>query len=87
MDTIIKVKIVFFYYYLIYLRNIFVFQWNNLVEVTIRGPVDNRTGMVMNITDLKSHMDQVIMRKLDHKNLDKDVSYFQEVVSNLILPI
>ena len=37
--------------------------------------------MVMNITDLKEHMDSVIMKKLDHKNLDKDVSYFQNVVS------
>lgn len=36
----------------------------------------------MNITDLKEHMDNVIMKRLDHKNLDKDVSYFQNVVSN-----
>lgn len=37
--------------------------------------------MVMNISDLKEHMDNVIMKKLDHKNLDKDVSYFENVVS------
>lgn len=51
------------------------------VEVTIRGPIDKNTGMVMNIADLKQHMDNVIMKKLDHKNLDKDVSYFENVVS------
>lgn len=52
-----------------------------VVEVTIRGPIDKNTGMVMNIADLKEHMDNVIMKKLDHKNLDKDVSYFENVVS------
>jgi len=54
---------------------------NYNVEVTIRGPIDKNTGMVMNITDLKEHMDNVIMKKLDHKNLDKDVSYFENVPS------
>lgn len=37
----------------------------------------------MNISDLKEHMDNVIMKKLDHKNLDKDVSYFENVVSRI----
>lgn len=46
------------------------------VEVTIRGEVNERTGMVMNITELKDHMDHAIMKPLDHKNLDKDVDYF-----------
>ncbi|KAJ6645353.1 6-pyruvoyl tetrahydrobiopterin synthase [Pseudolycoriella hygida] len=52
-----------------------------ILEVTIRGPIDKNTGMVMNITDLKEHMDNVIMKKLDHKNLDKDVSYFENLPS------
>lgn len=50
---------------------------NCLVEVTIRGAVDKKTGMVMNITELKDHMDQAIMKPLDHKNLDKDVDFFK----------
>lgn len=51
------------------------------MEVTVRGPVDPTTGMVMNITDLKIHMNAVLMDRLDHKNLDKDVAYFENVVS------
>lgn len=51
------------------------------VEVTVRGPVDPKTGMVMNITDLKQYMDQTIMKKLDHLNLDKDVPYFKNLVT------
>lgn len=52
-----------------------------LVEVTVRGPVDSVTGMVMNLTDLKLYMKEVLMYQLDHKNLDKDVPYFKNVIS------
>lgn len=52
-----------------------------LVEVTIRGVVDQKTGMVMNITELKDHMDHAIMKPLDHKNLDLDVDFFKLQVS------
>lgn len=51
------------------------------VEVTVRGPLDPVTGMVMNISDLKRYMKNVLMDGLDHKNLDKDVPYFKNVVS------
>ncbi|XP_053662097.1 6-pyruvoyl tetrahydrobiopterin synthase [Anopheles marshallii] len=54
---------------------------NYTVEVTVRGPVDSKTGMVMNITDLKEYMEQAIMKKLDHLNLDKDVPYFKNLAS------
>ena len=42
------------------------------VEVTVRGPIDEKTGMVMN---------RAIMQVMDHKNLDKDVAHFARVVS------
>lgn len=54
---------------------------NYVVEVTLRGPVDSNTGMVININDLKKYMNSAIMEPLDHKNLDKDVPYFTDVVS------
>ncbi|KAF7989564.1 hypothetical protein HCN44_008238 [Aphidius gifuensis] len=54
---------------------------NYTVEVTVRGPVDSKTGMVINIADLKIYMHKVLMEQLDHKNLDKDVEYFKSVVS------
>jgi 6-pyruvoyltetrahydropterin/6-carboxytetrahydropterin synthase len=41
--------------------------------------IDERTGMVMNITDLKQYMHHAIMAPLDHKHLDRDVAYFQSV--------
>ncbi|XP_031455510.1 6-pyruvoyl tetrahydrobiopterin synthase isoform X3 [Phasianus colchicus] len=43
--------------------------------------IDPVSGMVINLADLKEYMQQAIMEPLDHKNLDKDVPYFAEVVS------
>uniref|UniRef100_A0A6M2DR01 6-pyruvoyltetrahydropterin synthase n=1 Tax=Xenopsylla cheopis TaxID=163159 RepID=A0A6M2DR01_XENCH len=54
---------------------------NYIVEVTLKGPVDPRTGMVMNISELKKYMKEAIIEPLDHKNIDKDVLHFQNVVS------
>lgn len=54
---------------------------NYTVEVSLRGPVDRKTGMVMNLTELKVIMDDAIMKPLDHKNIDKDVLYFNAVPS------
>ncbi|XP_054613235.1 6-pyruvoyl tetrahydrobiopterin synthase [Dunckerocampus dactyliophorus] len=54
---------------------------NYKVEITVRGKIDNITGMVMNLTDLKRSIEEVIMNPLDHKNLDKDVPYFASVAS------
>ncbi|XP_072098445.1 6-pyruvoyl tetrahydrobiopterin synthase isoform X3 [Mobula birostris] len=54
---------------------------NYKVEVTVCGEVNPITGMVINITELKEHLQEVIIKQLDHKNLDKDVPYFANVVS------
>lgn len=35
----------------------------------------------MNIADLKTYINTAVMEPLDHKNLDKDVPYFKDVVS------
>ncbi|VVC32743.1 6-pyruvoyl tetrahydropterin synthase, cysteine active site,6-pyruvoyl tetrahydropterin synthase/QueD [Cinara cedri] len=54
---------------------------NYKVEITVRGPVDETTGMVMNIADLKKHINFAVLETLDHKNLDMDVPYFKDYVS------
>lgn len=40
--------------------------------------------MVMNITELKQIIKDVVFSKLDHKNLDKDVEHFKNNVSSKI---
>ena len=54
---------------------------NYSVEVSVKGHVDVKTGMVMNLTELKAIMDECIMQPLDHKNIDADVAYFAETPS------
>ncbi|XP_017338092.1 6-pyruvoyl tetrahydrobiopterin synthase [Ictalurus punctatus] len=54
---------------------------NYKVEVTVQGKIDQNTGMVMNLTDLKQYIEEGIMNPLDHKNLDLDVPYFANTVS------
>ncbi|CAL8284579.1 unnamed protein product [Merluccius merluccius] len=56
---------------------------NYRAEVTVRGKVNKASGMVINLTDLKQCIEEVIMVPLDHKNLDKDVPYFANVVSTM----
>lgn len=53
---------------------------NYAVKITVCGPVDPITGMVMNLTDLKKHINSVL-EPLDHKNLDLDVPYFLDFCS------
>jgi 6-pyruvoyltetrahydropterin/6-carboxytetrahydropterin synthase len=52
---------------------------NYVVEVTVAGPIDPVTGMVFNLTELKSVMTDVIERDIDHKNLNVDVPAFKNL--------
>ncbi|XP_006026718.1 6-pyruvoyl tetrahydrobiopterin synthase-like isoform X1 [Alligator sinensis] len=53
---------------------------NYTVTVTVRGEINPISGMFMNIYTLQEHMQEAIMKPLDHKNLDQDVAYFADVV-------
>jgi 6-pyruvoyltetrahydropterin/6-carboxytetrahydropterin synthase len=45
--------------------------------VTLRGPVDATTGMVVNLTDVGAAL-RLVVAQLDHKHLDLDVCYFRD---------
>ncbi|RZC35757.1 6-pyruvoyl tetrahydrobiopterin synthase [Asbolus verrucosus] len=47
------------------------------VKVTLFGEIDPKTGMIMNMTELKKDMEEAVMKPMDHKNLDKDVEFFK----------
>lgn len=53
---------------------------NYELEVTLSGPVDPDTGMVINLTDLDQILKDEIMAPLDHRHLNYEVSYFKENV-------
>lgn len=52
---------------------------NYTLDVTITGRLDERTGMVMNMTDLKAIVSEVL-EQFDHKHLNEDTPYFKTLV-------
>jgi 6-pyruvoyltetrahydropterin/6-carboxytetrahydropterin synthase len=50
---------------------------NYLLEVTVSGEVDPKTGMVINLFDLK-HVLLAVIEEFDHKNLNLDMPYFND---------
>ncbi|MFO1518344.1 MAG: 6-pyruvoyl tetrahydrobiopterin synthase family protein [bacterium] len=52
---------------------------NYVLEVTVKGEIDPQTGMVMNLKDLKSTLDETVMKNMDHKHLNLDVAEFKHV--------
>jgi 6-pyruvoyltetrahydropterin/6-carboxytetrahydropterin synthase len=46
---------------------------NYVLEVTVGGEVDERTGMLIDLEDLDAAVKSTILSRYDHKNLDVDV--------------
>ncbi|MEB3287594.1 MAG: 6-carboxytetrahydropterin synthase [Vampirovibrionales bacterium] len=56
---------------------------NYELEVTVKGPVDSQTGMVMNLKDLKALLQEEVITPLDFKSLNHDVPYFSDKLPTL----
>src|SRR5947208_2135020 len=56
---------------------------NYVIEVTVGGPLDAATGMVVNL----KHVDSVLRREfidaVDHRHLNRDVDFMQEVYETM----
>jgi 6-pyruvoyltetrahydropterin/6-carboxytetrahydropterin synthase len=52
---------------------------NYTLDVTVQGTPDPATGLVMNITDLKALVGDVL-EAFDHKHLNEDTPYFQQLI-------
>jgi 6-pyruvoyltetrahydropterin/6-carboxytetrahydropterin synthase len=60
------------------------------LEVTVGGPVDAQTGMVVNLADLDRVVQEEILERFDHRNLNVEVESFRDRVptsENLVLEI
>jgi 6-pyruvoyltetrahydropterin/6-carboxytetrahydropterin synthase len=53
---------------------------NYVCEVSVAGDVDPMTGMVIDLKVLGQFLDEVIMRRYDHKNLNLDVPEFATAI-------
>ncbi len=53
---------------------------NYHLEVTVRGEIDSRTGMIVDLGALKQAIADYVVEPFDHTFLNKDIPYFAEVV-------
>ena len=52
---------------------------NYMLEVTVSGPVADRTGMVCDLTDLDGLVHREILERFDHQNLNMLVQFMERV--------
>ncbi len=53
---------------------------NYLLDVTVRGSIDPRTGMVCDLAALQHLVDELVVEPFDHTFLNKDVEHFTTTV-------
>lgn len=52
---------------------------NYVMDITVAGEIDAKTGFVMNLSELKNIVEEAIINKVDHKNLNLDVDFMKGV--------
>jgi 6-pyruvoyltetrahydropterin/6-carboxytetrahydropterin synthase len=53
---------------------------NYIVEVTVEGDPDPRTGMVMDLKDLKQILEEEVVAPMDHRFLNYEVPPFDRII-------
>ena len=54
---------------------------NYVLDVTVRGPVDPQTGMVLDLNRLAVLLRELVYAEVDHKHLDEDVPWLAGTIS------
>ena len=61
---------------------------NYVLEVTVRGRPDPETGYIMDLGDLKQIINEAVVDKCDHRNLNEEVDFLRGVnpsTENLVI--
>lgn len=53
---------------------------NYTLDVSVEGPIDERTGYVMDLSRLKQLVNRQVLSAVDHKNFNLDVPFMQGVI-------
>ncbi|MCA9808133.1 MAG: 6-carboxytetrahydropterin synthase [Cyanobacteria bacterium HKST-UBA06] len=56
---------------------------NYTVEVTVAGPIDPKSGFIINFADLDTLLHQHVLCHLDHKHLNEEVPFFESRLPTL----
>ena len=54
---------------------------NYILFVTVKGVPDEKSGMIIDLRDLKRVIKERVIYKCDHKNLNLDVDFLTETIS------
>lgn len=63
---------------------------NYTLEVSVRGPIDERTGYVMDLGRLKRLVEEHVVNEVDHRNMNVDVPFMRGInptTENIIVAI
>jgi 6-pyruvoyltetrahydropterin/6-carboxytetrahydropterin synthase len=52
---------------------------NYVLEVSVEGPIDDRTGYVIDLSILKSIVQHEVIDRVDHRNLNVEVDFMRGV--------
>lgn len=61
---------------------------NYVLEVTVKGQPDPETGYILDLADLKEILQEAIVAKCDHRNLNQDVDFMRGIIpttENLVI--
>lgn len=53
---------------------------NYHAEITIKGEIDPRTGMIADLVAFQKAVDEWVVEPMDHSFLNKDIPYFERIV-------
>ena len=63
---------------------------NYILEVVVKGDIDESTGFVINQKDLKKIINEKVIEKMDHKNLNIETDFMKGVIptsENIVVAI
>ena len=52
---------------------------NYVLEVSVHGPIDDRTGYVVDLARLKAIVQREVIDRVDHRNMNLDVDFMQGI--------
>jgi 6-pyruvoyltetrahydropterin/6-carboxytetrahydropterin synthase len=53
---------------------------NYILDVSVRGPLDERTGYVIDLSRVKEIVHQHVIDQVDHRNLNLEVDFLRDVI-------
>ena len=53
---------------------------NYILDVSVKGPLDSKTGYVIDLSQVKALVEQHVISKVDHRNLNLEVDFLRDVI-------